>query len=62
MEFKDKLKRGDLARIAEIAGVSRETVVKTIVIGTRNNEKAKKAARAFFEARERMTQLFRENA
>ncbi|MFN3381068.1 MAG: hypothetical protein ACK41O_16540 [Runella zeae] len=54
-EFRDKLKHGDVTRIAEMAGVHFQTVRKTLLYGTRNNEKVKEVAEKYLNARQAIT-------
>ena len=50
--LKERLKRGDISRIAEIAGVSFSTAEKTLSQGTRNNQKVIEVAQEYLGMRE----------
>lgn len=50
--MKERLKKGDVTRIAEMAGVSFSTAEKTLVRGTRNNTRVKEVAEKYLDMRE----------
>lgn len=51
-ELKDRLKRGDVSRIAEMSGMAYETAKKTLIDGTRNNAKVKEVAKKYLDMRD----------
>ena len=56
--MKDKLKRGDLAVIAIIAGVSYDTARQTLSTGRRNNKAVQQVAADLIADREKLSKKY----
>ncbi|TKT89507.1 hypothetical protein [Dyadobacter frigoris] len=60
--LRDKLKRGDLAVIATIAGVSYDTARQTLSSGRRNNKAVQQVAAELIADREKLSKKFQKKA
>lgn len=60
--IKEKLKRGDLKVIANIAGVSYDTARKTLMYGIRKNKAVQKVAADLIADREKLAKKYQRTA